>query len=260
MSHCMLALTHSCRMTERSLQTAPGNVSEPAPDSARPGTPCHFHCNRHGHRRKMRQHQVLARLAHLSFRERQNHHKISFVESKYRETVRQKIIDAQAMPLPALTRRDVHLPHVPRKAIAVIGVRFGGKTIFLWQELARRHAAGTPCEAAHYRVLRLVEEQPEISQRGLARALGVSLGKIHPDKGPARKGSGQGQQLPPQRQQADLRLPTHAERHCQQAGDSVRPPASQGMGIPRRTRGDQAAAPGVQYRRNPDLSPAARLT
>ena len=37
----------------------------------------------------------------------------------------------------------------------------------------------TPREAAHYRVLRLLEEQPEISQRELARALGVSLGKTH---------------------------------------------------------------------------------
>ncbi|HNQ56227.1 MAG: MarR family EPS-associated transcriptional regulator [Rhodocyclaceae bacterium] len=37
----------------------------------------------------------------------------------------------------------------------------------------------TPREAAHYRVLRLIEEQPEISQRELARTLGVSLGKTH---------------------------------------------------------------------------------
>jgi len=37
----------------------------------------------------------------------------------------------------------------------------------------------TPREAAHYRVLRLIEDQPEISQRELARALGVSLGKTH---------------------------------------------------------------------------------
>ena len=37
----------------------------------------------------------------------------------------------------------------------------------------------TPREAAHYQVLRLIEERPEISQRELARALGVSLGKTH---------------------------------------------------------------------------------
>ncbi len=37
----------------------------------------------------------------------------------------------------------------------------------------------TPRETAHYRVLRLIEDQPEISQRELSRALGVSLGKTH---------------------------------------------------------------------------------
>ena len=37
----------------------------------------------------------------------------------------------------------------------------------------------TPKETAHYRILRLIEEQPEISQRELARVLGVSLGKSH---------------------------------------------------------------------------------
>lgn len=37
----------------------------------------------------------------------------------------------------------------------------------------------TPTESAHYRILRLIENQPELSQRGLAQALGVSLGKTH---------------------------------------------------------------------------------
>jgi EPS-associated MarR family transcriptional regulator len=37
----------------------------------------------------------------------------------------------------------------------------------------------TPRETAHYRILRLIEEQPEISQRELSRVLGVSLGKAH---------------------------------------------------------------------------------
>lgn len=34
-------------------------------------------------------------------------------------------------------------------------------------------------ESAHFRILRLIEERPEISQRELARILGVSLGKSH---------------------------------------------------------------------------------
>lgn len=37
----------------------------------------------------------------------------------------------------------------------------------------------TPQEAAHYHLLRLIEEQPEISQREIARLLGVSVGKSH---------------------------------------------------------------------------------
>lgn len=37
----------------------------------------------------------------------------------------------------------------------------------------------SPSEATHLRILRLIEEQPEISQRELARELGVSLGKTH---------------------------------------------------------------------------------
>lgn len=37
----------------------------------------------------------------------------------------------------------------------------------------------TPRETAHYRILRLIEGQPNISQRELARVLGVSLGKSH---------------------------------------------------------------------------------
>jgi EPS-associated MarR family transcriptional regulator len=37
----------------------------------------------------------------------------------------------------------------------------------------------TPRETAHYRILRVIEAQPEISQRELSRVLGVSLGKTH---------------------------------------------------------------------------------
>lgn len=37
----------------------------------------------------------------------------------------------------------------------------------------------TPEQTAHYHLLRLIEHQPEISQRDLAQAMGVSLGKTH---------------------------------------------------------------------------------
>jgi predicted AAA+ superfamily ATPase len=52
-----------------------------------------------------------------------------------------------AAPEPALTRRDVRLPGIPGKALAVIGVRRGGKTSFLRQCKADRLAAGRPAES-----------------------------------------------------------------------------------------------------------------
>lgn len=64
-----------------------------------------------------------------------------------REVLRQKMADGLSSPPPPLTRRDVRLPAVSGKALAVIGVRRSGKTTFLWQCLADRLAAGTPREA-----------------------------------------------------------------------------------------------------------------
>jgi hypothetical protein len=55
--------------------------------------------------------------------------------------------DSLAAPIPTHTRRDVRLPAVPGKAVAVIGMRRSGKTTFLWQCLAERLATGTPREA-----------------------------------------------------------------------------------------------------------------
>ena len=37
----------------------------------------------------------------------------------------------------------------------------------------------TPREEAHLRILKLIERNPEISQRALAKALGISLGMIN---------------------------------------------------------------------------------
>ncbi|OGK77580.1 MAG: ATPase [Candidatus Rokubacteria bacterium GWC2_70_16] len=64
-----------------------------------------------------------------------------------REVLRQKMLDGLTSPPPPLTRRDVRLPEVPGKALAVVGVRRSGKTTFLWQCLADRLQAGTPREA-----------------------------------------------------------------------------------------------------------------
>ena len=72
------------------------------------------------------------------------------MEDSFRPLLRQKILDAQATRLPGLTRRDVWCPAVAGKALAVIGMRRAGKTSFLWQLLADRHAQGTAREGLLY--------------------------------------------------------------------------------------------------------------
>lgn len=72
------------------------------------------------------------------------------MEGQLKQLVRQKIVDALAAPVPPHTRRDVLLPGIKGKGLAVIGMRRSGKTTFLWQCLAERFAAGTPREALLY--------------------------------------------------------------------------------------------------------------
>ena len=67
-----------------------------------------------------------------------------------RDVLHQKLVDALAARPPALTRRDIRLPAVHNKALAVIGVRRSGKSTFLWQCLANRLAAGVPREDLVY--------------------------------------------------------------------------------------------------------------
>ncbi len=67
-----------------------------------------------------------------------------------RELLRQKIVDSLAAIPPESTRRDVRLPAVPGKAVAVIGPRRAGKTTFLWQVLRERLAGQTPRERLLY--------------------------------------------------------------------------------------------------------------
>lgn len=63
------------------------------------------------------------------------------------DLLRQKLTESLAATQPALTRRDVRLPGIPGKALAVIGVRRGGKTSFLRQCRADRLADGRPAES-----------------------------------------------------------------------------------------------------------------
>lgn len=67
-----------------------------------------------------------------------------------RSLVRQKIVDSLASPLPKFTRRDIRLPGIPKKAVAVIGMRRTGKTTYLWQVAAERMRQGVNREGILY--------------------------------------------------------------------------------------------------------------
>jgi uncharacterized protein len=58
------------------------------------------------------------------------------------DTLALKLSESLAARIPLRTPRDVRLPRVPNKALAVIGVRRGGKTSFLERHIADRLAAG----------------------------------------------------------------------------------------------------------------------
>jgi uncharacterized protein len=60
------------------------------------------------------------------------------------DTLALKLSESLAARLPPRTARDVRLPRVPNKALAVIGVRRGGKTSFFERHIADRLAAGDP--------------------------------------------------------------------------------------------------------------------
>ena len=51
---------------------------------------------------------------------------------------------------PLMTRREVRIPQIPNKALAVIGMRRSGKSTYLWQCLADRVASGAPRTAQVY--------------------------------------------------------------------------------------------------------------
>jgi predicted AAA+ superfamily ATPase len=72
------------------------------------------------------------------------------MEREVNQVIRQKITDALTAPVPTHTRRDVHLPGIKGKVMAVIGMRRSGKTTFLWQCLADRLKVGTPRSALLY--------------------------------------------------------------------------------------------------------------
>ncbi len=62
----------------------------------------------------------------------------------------EKLAAGVAEAIPEFTRREIRVPPIPHKALAVIGMRRSGKSTFLWQCLADRITAGAPREAQVY--------------------------------------------------------------------------------------------------------------
>jgi hypothetical protein len=69
------------------------------------------------------------------------------VKGEIHSALTQKINDSLVAVIPRLTRREIRLPLVPGKALAVIGMRRSGKTCFLSQCMADLLAAGAPRES-----------------------------------------------------------------------------------------------------------------
>lgn len=72
------------------------------------------------------------------------------MKSEYQVVLRSKVADGIAAPVPGFTKRDVYIPKVPGKTVAIIGMRRSGKTTLMWQCLAARLAEGVPREALLY--------------------------------------------------------------------------------------------------------------
>ena len=68
-----------------------------------------------------------------------------------KEIIRQKLAESLQLSVPDLTpRTSVHLPAIPGKAKAVIGMRRSGKTSFLLQKRQDAIADGTPADRLVY--------------------------------------------------------------------------------------------------------------
>jgi len=69
------------------------------------------------------------------------------VKGELQSTLTQKLNDSLVADIPRLTHREIRLPAVPGKVLAVIGMRRSGKTCFLSQCMADLLAAGAPRES-----------------------------------------------------------------------------------------------------------------
>ena len=95
------------------------------------------------------------------------------------DTIQLKIADGLAALPPPFTRRDVHLPAIPGKALAVIGMRRAGKTCFLWQCLADKLAAGEPRATLLY--FNFEDERLAEMQAGDLQHLLEGYFRLHPE-------------------------------------------------------------------------------
>lgn len=72
------------------------------------------------------------------------------MEGQFSSIIQQKIADGVHESPTNYTRRDIYLPQIPGKTLAVIGARRSGKTSFLWQCMADKLATGEPRSAMLY--------------------------------------------------------------------------------------------------------------
>lgn len=95
------------------------------------------------------------------------------------DRLREKLTEAMTATIPRRTRRDVRIPGIPGKALAVIGVRRGGKTSLLHSRMAARVAEG------HARETQLLLELEDERLEGMtAQDLGWIIeehGRRYPD-------------------------------------------------------------------------------
>ncbi|MCC5838978.1 MAG: ATP-binding protein [Opitutales bacterium] len=72
------------------------------------------------------------------------------MQGEIKRILQEKLASGLSASVPSLTRREIRLPQVPGKALAVVGMRRSGKTSFLWQCLSDLLDAGVPRETLLY--------------------------------------------------------------------------------------------------------------
>ncbi|MCZ7663821.1 MAG: ATP-binding protein [Thermoleophilia bacterium] len=109
------------------------------------------------------------------------------MKDEFSDVIERLIRDSRERALPPLTSRDVELPHLPGKALVVIGMRRSGKTFALYQEMRRLLDSGVSAGRILYLNFeddRLQPMPPDILDRALeafyrlepsARAVGAFI-------------------------------------------------------------------------------------